>query len=497
MNVPGTAHAPGPGPGPYPGAGAPSLPAGYRLLRTVGQGRYATVHLCLEEATGHEVAVKVADFTVASSSRRLAAHSELLAAGAAAGHPCAVTVEDAGFTEDRRAYQVMRFCRGGTAEGRLAASGAFPVEEVLIVGVRLALALHASHRAGVLHLDVRPGNVLYDEHGDALLAGHGVTRVFQRCAPELGVVFDPLFAAREMFGWEAPGPAADVYALGATLYTLLTGRPPHADAVPRGWAELYRRVLSGELPHPGRHDVPPPLLDLLARMMSPQAEGRPPLTEVHRVLRGLVPPALAARVPSLEPEPAPEPPLPGWDPAEDALLERDAAGEDADRISSEAEAAIRRRNRNRILAATTALVLFAGAATAIALTRGGDGEEPKAKPSSSPGQGAAAQQVPAKDLPNLRPGGISLAAVDSSVQVTWQAPRNEAAVAGYVVSAVSPDGRTLSTKSTTKDELQVVFTKPPVASDTCYLVIATVATENEELKLAPAEQVCGEGGKDG
>jgi Protein kinase domain len=477
-----------------PPAGTPGgsgLPDGYQPLRQAGTGRYASVHLCRSAATGHEVAVKVANAVVPSSARRLAAHSELLAAGAAARHPCAVTVDDAGFTADHRPYVVTRFCRGGNAQAKLAASGPFPVEEVLVIGVRLALALHASHRAGVLHLDVRPANVLYDENGDALLADHGVARALQRCAPELGAVFDPMYASREMFGWEAPGPAADVYGLGATLYALLAGEPAYSDAGRTGWAELYQEVLRGELPYPGRPGLPPDLPEFLRRMMSAQPEDRPPLTEVHRVLRAMVPVAYASRVPALEPEPAPELPLPGWDPADDVAPE--VAAEEA-RVSSEAEAVIRRRNRNRILAGTSVLVVFAAAATALVLTRGhgSDGggaahhREPTGRPSA-----AAGKRVPARDLPDLRPRGVSLTTDGNNTQVTWQPPRRPGPVAYYLVVAMSADGKhAVSVKNAPKEERQAVFVSPPVTRDTCYVVSAMVGSSTDQVRTAPAKMVC-------
>lgn len=487
-----------PSSGPVPGQGAggdgAALPSGYQMLRRAGTGRHSTVYLCREEATGHEVAVKLGSVRVPGSGKRLAAHSELLAAGAAARHPCAVTVEDAGFTADKRPYVVTAFCRGGNAQSKLTASGPFPVEDAVAVGVRLALALHSSHLRGVLHLDVRPANILYDENGDALLSDHGVARVLQRCAPELGAVFDPMYSSRELFGWEAPGPAADVYSLGATLYALLAGEPAYSDAGRTGWAALYHEVLKGELPRPERPGVPEPLFAFLRRMMSADPENRPPLTEVHRVLRALLPVSYSSKVPDLEPEPSPPAPLPGWDPANDVAAEEESSAED---IASRAQAEMRRRNRNRFIAAAAVLVVFAGAATALLLTRGGGGG-PEKKPSASPGEqepegtgGGSGKRVPEKDLPGLRPRGVAVTASGSNVQVAWRAPEKAGPVTGYLVTAQSPDGEVLSTKNSSKNEPQMVFTAPPVGPGSCYIVMAVVET-GAGLQVAPAKPVCDE-----
>ncbi len=489
---PGTASSGG---GSYSGIAAEAdalpgrLPDGYRLLRRVGSGRHGTVVLCREEATGQEMAVKLLHLTVDDEGTRLAAHSELLSAGAAAKHPCSVLVEDAGFTPDNHPYLVKQFCRGGNAQAKLSNSGPFPVDEVIVIGIRAALSIASAHRRGVLHLDVRPANVLFDESGDALLTDHGVARVIQRSAPELGAVFDPMYAARELFGWEKPGPSADVYGLGATLYALLNGLPAYAEAGSTSWSALYNEVLRGELPTPGRLDIPPQLFDLIRRMMSANPEGRPPLTEVHRALRQMLPGAYGTRVPALDPEPAPEPMLPGWDPADDVTPEEQA---EAERIGKEAEAELKRRNRRRILAAATALVVFAGAATAMVLLVG---KHHKKTPSGKASASASAPTTNASEVPigergALMPQGVKVAMVDNSVQVTWKAPQNPAPVNGFAVQAVA-NGKAVGLQPTSsKTEMQVVFTAPvDLRPGVCFIVLSIVEP-NGQVEYADAPPVC-------
>ncbi|MCQ4081255.1 serine/threonine protein kinase [Streptomyces sp. RB6PN25] len=476
------------------------LPEGFQLLRRAGTGRHSSVLLCREDATGQEVALKVLNLTVEDEGLRLAAHSELLSAGAAAKHPCSVVVEDAGFTPDNRPYLVEQFCQGGNAQSRLNNSGPFPVDEAIVIGIRLALSLSSAHRRGVLHLDVRPSNVLFNEAGDALLADHGIARIIQRSAPQLGALFDPMYAAREMFGWEKPGPSADIYSLGATLYALLNGLPAYAEAGSTSWSALYNEVLRGEFPPPNRHDVPPQLFDLITRMMSVNPEGRPPLNEVHRVLRMMLPAGYAARVPALDPEPEPEPMLPGWDPADDITPEEQA---EAERIGAEAEAEAQRRRRMWIVSGTV-LVLFAAAATGITwYLQQNKASKANAHASASPSASASAsgssalpalpaqgKSVPQSELAALMPQDVTARKVNGTVQVTWKAPKSLQSVVAYAAqAAIGTQGGQL--KETSPANPEAVFTAAEdVQSGDCYVAASVVKAANGQLEYAAAPEIC-------
>ena len=458
--------------------------ADYEPLHQVATGRHSTVFMCHERATGAEVAVKILHVVVQDEARRLAIHSELLSAAVAAKHPCSVAVSDVGFTPDHRPYLAEPFHRGVNAQARIAGFGPYAVDEVVVIGLRLALALHSAHRRGVLHLDVRPANILFDDTGDALLADHGIARILQRCDPALGAVFDPMYAPRELFGWETPGPAADVYGLGATLYTLLNGEAAHSDAGRTSWSALYREVLRGELPPPRRPDVPEPLVTLVRRMMFADPERRPPLTEVHRVLRLLLPTSHAARVPSLEPEPAPQLPLPGWDPADDLTPEEEAAAEEpGERARDES----RRRSRRGLVGAVVVAVVFAAAAMTVtlALRTGAQADRPGGSP--SPTAEGSAQEVTAAELPDLMPRGVKATEVDGDVQIAWQAPKKK--VDGYLVQAQVPGAGSPIRKPPAGTERFVVFAAGSVTDDTCYTVWALVVTDGA-VRYAPSQPLC-------
>ncbi|MGW4209206.1 serine/threonine-protein kinase [Lentzea sp. NPDC004789] len=225
----------------------PEIP-GFRYVRPLGKN----VHLYRDG--GGEAAVKL----LVDPARTAEMRTVL-----ALGHPGIVAVHRAGRTRAGLLYLVMKHYSGGDA-GALAP---LRFERVVEIGLQLADALHAAHRAGVVHRDVKPANVLLDENGNACLTDFGV----------LG---------RDRLPWTAPevitsgaySARSDVFSLAATLWHLLAGHPPFV--VPRGnntHAALEQRVLRGNPPPTGR--APQALEVLLHHAMSADPALRPPSAE--------------------------------------------------------------------------------------------------------------------------------------------------------------------------------------------------------------------------
>lgn len=208
----------------------PKVP-GVRLEAQVGRGGFATVYRGHQISVDRDVAVKVDDRRLGDARDRRRFTREIIAAGAVSGHPHIVTLYDGGTTSTDHPYLVMELYPGGSYAERMKRSGAIPPTEVTDVGFAIADALVAAHDEGILHRDVKPGNILISRYGSPGLTDFGLAAL-PPAGETYSVTMDsltPSYAAPEAFGGAEPTVAMDIYALGATLYAMLLGRPPRSD----------------------------------------------------------------------------------------------------------------------------------------------------------------------------------------------------------------------------------------------------------------------------
>ena len=176
--------------------------------------------------------------------------SEARAAGNLSGHPGIVTVHDAGIMPDGHPYLVMKLCSGGSLTRWLRPDNRQSQERVCTVGIRIADALAVAHEQGMVHRDVKPANILIDSYGNPGLADFGLA------APEPGsggaAGMTVAYAPPEVILGEPPAAAGDVYQLAATLYALLSGRPPSEfGGGPTSLADRVARLKHPTKPLPG------------------------------------------------------------------------------------------------------------------------------------------------------------------------------------------------------------------------------------------------------
>ncbi|GGO09337.1 serine/threonine-protein kinase [Microbispora bryophytorum] len=212
-------------------AGGPLVP-GYEALGILGQGGFGVVYRARQLAVGREVALKVDNRVLVSDRDRRRFMREVTSAGALSGHPHVADVYDAGVLPDGRPYMVLELCPNGSLADRLREAGPLAPREVRDIGVKIADALAAAHAVGVLHRDVKPANILVNSYGMVALSDFGLATMPGQGGAAPGEVsvtresLTPAYAPPEAFDLTEPTAAGDVYALSATLYALLQGRPP-------------------------------------------------------------------------------------------------------------------------------------------------------------------------------------------------------------------------------------------------------------------------------
>lgn len=222
-------------PTPPPSIEGPTIP-GYRDFRPLGRGGCGVVYLAAESASGRQVAVKLLRGGAIASPRERAWFLDEARAAANLRHPNIVTVLAVG--EDRgQPYYAMEYLPAGSLADRLDGEP-FDLRGAAAIVLDLALAIQHAHEAGVIHRDLKPGNILLDAPTRAELpwtpkvADFGMAKraedVARTATPTQAILGTPGYMAPEQaFGWSRDvGPAADVYGLGAILFELLTGRPP-------------------------------------------------------------------------------------------------------------------------------------------------------------------------------------------------------------------------------------------------------------------------------
>ncbi|WP_344579620.1 serine/threonine-protein kinase [Nonomuraea roseoviolacea] len=250
---------------------------GYEIRGVLGQGGFGVVYRAQQTSVGREVALKVDNRVLLSERDRRRFMREVTAAGALSGHPHVVPVYDAGLLPDGRPYMVLELCPGGSLKGRLLAPA-----DARDVGVRIADALAAAHAQGVLHRDVKPANLLLNRYGRVALSDFGLATMpsgpgLDGSVPDSSVTREsltPAYAPPEAFELAEPTPAADVYSLAATVYALMSGRPPRFPE--SGVPHLAVILALHRLPVPDLPGVPPALTAVLRRALASDPRERTP-----------------------------------------------------------------------------------------------------------------------------------------------------------------------------------------------------------------------------
>jgi eukaryotic-like serine/threonine-protein kinase len=283
----------------------------YKILSALGSGGFGTVYLAEDTWIDKKVAIKV-------PHRQTTQFGELLREPrllATLNHPNIVSILTAEQHENVF-FIVMEYVPSNTLETVIAREGALPLGRALDYTCQICNAIDHAHRHGIIHRDLRPGNVLITDGGMAKVADFGTSRFLEVAAYGTTVIGSPPFMAPEQFHGKAVF-ASDIYSLGVTMYQMATGVLPYQTP---GLGDI-EKLMTGELvtaPQLRNPKLPKTVSDIILRAMAPDPVNR--YQRAGDLLDALVAVGgprgpLGASSPTPVPPPAPTPPDPPATPA--------------------------------------------------------------------------------------------------------------------------------------------------------------------------------------
>jgi serine/threonine protein kinase len=256
-----------------PAAPPPHIP-GFTYVSLLGSGGFSDVYLYEQDRPRRKVAVKVllSGLKTEGARRRFESEANLMAQ--LSSHPFIVTIFEAEVTDDGHSYLAMEYCSRPSLDVRYRRQR-FSVDEVLAIGIQVASAVETAHRAGIAHRDIKPANILVTDYNRPALTDFGISGTLGGAADEDAGMSIPWSPPEQFRDGNVDGVLVDVWALGATLYTLLAGRSPFVlPGADNSQRELISRITSMPVPRLGRADVPESLELALATAMAKSATSR-------------------------------------------------------------------------------------------------------------------------------------------------------------------------------------------------------------------------------
>ncbi|MFE5700326.1 protein kinase [Rhodococcus koreensis] len=260
----------------YPPSPAAELGGvGFEHAEEIGRGGFGVVFRCTQTGLDRTVAVKVLTVEL-DEENRARFFREQRAMGRLTGHPNIVNILQVGATENGLPFIVMPYHPQDSLDIRIRHHGPLPLDQALRLGVKMAGAVESAHRLGILHRDVKPANILLTEYGEPELADFGIAHISGGFETATGAVTgSPAYTAPEVLGGDPPSPAADVYGLGATLFSALTGHTAFERLSGEQVVAQFLRISTQSVPDLREYGIPDDVSDMIARAMSRTPDQRP------------------------------------------------------------------------------------------------------------------------------------------------------------------------------------------------------------------------------
>ncbi|TQC50888.1 protein kinase [Rhodococcus sp. WS4] len=260
----------------YPPSPAAELAdTGFDGAEEIGRGGFGVVYRCTQADLERTVAVKVLTVEL-DEENRARFFREQRAMGRLTGHPNIVNILQVGATDSGRPFIVMPYHSQDSLDARIRRDGPLQLDQALRLGVKMAGAVESAHRLGILHRDVKPANILLTDYGEPELTDFGIAHITGGFETATGAVTgSPAYTAPEVLAGDSPSPAADVYGLGAVLFSALTG---HAAFERRSGEQVvaqFLRITTQPVPDLREHGIPEDVSAVIAQAMSRTPGQRP------------------------------------------------------------------------------------------------------------------------------------------------------------------------------------------------------------------------------
>jgi eukaryotic-like serine/threonine-protein kinase len=247
----------------------------YALQKRISKGGMAVVYEARDLMLERTVAIKILRETFSKDPAFRERFRQEAKAAANLAHPNIVTIHDFGY-DSGRLFIIMEYIPGTDLKSILEQRGRFSVEEAIPILVQTCAGVGYAHRAGLVHCDIKPHNILITPDQRVKVTDFGIARALASIQPDekIEVVWgSPQYFSPEQADGRAPSPASDVYSLGVIMYEMLTGRLPFISNSSEHLARMHRET-TPLWPSELNPSIPPVLDEIILKLLSKESSAR-------------------------------------------------------------------------------------------------------------------------------------------------------------------------------------------------------------------------------